>query len=399
MKITIKTLQQQQFTLEITTEDTVLSVKQKIEQQEKHPIAWQKLIHAGKVLEDDAKVSSYNISESDFLVLMVRKPAASSAAPAKTTTPPTQPTTTTTPATTAATTSASTPATTSTSIPTPSTSASTPSTTSATSASKPTDQPATTSGQGSSGSALVTGSEYETMVKNMVEMGFPRDEVVRALRAAFNNPERAVEYLMTGIPEISDAPPPQTAPRSPSSVTGTGTASSGGSPTISPTTPLIPPSLLQAQQPAQQGQQQGGGGGSGVFDFLRQHPQFNLLRQMIQQNPQLLQPVLAQLAQSNPGILQLINTHQQEFLQLLHEPVQGGGQGTGTGTGTGTGGPGPQYIQVTQEEKATIDRLEALGFERSTVIEAFFACDKDETLAANYLLEHLGEEEEDPGQT
>lgn len=39
---------------------------------------------------------------------------------------------------------------------------------------------------------MVTGEQYEKSVQDLMGMGFSREEVVSALRAAFNNPERAV---------------------------------------------------------------------------------------------------------------------------------------------------------------------------------------------------------------
>merc|ERR1712176_1023955 len=59
--------------------------------------------------------------------------------------------------------------------------------------------------------------------------------------------------------------------------------------------------------------------------------------------------------------------------------------------GGGGGGAAPQgggVIQVTQTEKASIDRLKAMGFSEHAAVEAFMVCGKNEEMAANYLFDN-----------
>lgn len=85
-------------------------------------------------------------------------------------------------------------------------------------------------------------------------MGFPREQCVAALSAAFNNSERAVEYLLNGIP-------------------------AGGA----------------------QGVPQGGQGAQ-ALQALSELPQFEMIRQAVQQDPNALPIILEQLATTSPEV-------------------------------------------------------------------------------------------------
>merc|ERR1711862_8291 len=57
----------------------------------------------------------------------------------------------------------------------------------------------------------------------------------------------------------------------------------------------------------------------------------------------------------------------------------------------GAAGGGPQVLRLTEEEVAAVDRLTEMGFDRSEAAQAFLACDKNEALAANLLMDSMGE--------
>ncbi|KAI8621487.1 XPC-binding domain-containing protein [Chytriomyces sp. MP71] len=256
-------------------------------------------------------------------------------------------------------------------------------------------------------STLATGAAYQAAVQNLIEMGFPAEQVARAMKAAYNNPDRAAEYLMTGIPDNVEAIAPATS-RASAGVAATPAGSAAPAPAAAPSpTEGGYMNLFEAGAAAAAASRPGtgtgapgaaAGGAPSVADLeamnqLRNSAQFQQFRQLIAAQPQLLQPMLQQLGQSQPELLRVIQANPDAFLQML----VGGEGGDAMDFGDddeedNAGGALPLgTIQITPEENAAIERLTALGFDRNLAAQAYFACDKNEELAANYLFENGGD--------
>ncbi|KAK7207495.1 hypothetical protein BZA70DRAFT_271463 [Myxozyma melibiosi] len=377
MQLTLRDIKRQKWTVDVEPTDTIASVKKTIQEQKGWDADLQMLIYSGKTLVDDRTVESYNVKETDFIVCMVskRKPAPAAAAASTSTPAPATPG----PA------PVSTPA-----APAP---AQAPSTPAAPAAAAPAAAPAATPADAATPSpafndpsAFSIGNAREAAIGNMMEMGYEREAIERAMRAAFNNPDRAVDYLLNGIPEhlIRDAPQPGAAGAAATESAGAAepTSPTPASATSQPSTGL---NLFEAaaQASQQRANPEPASAGASSLDFLRNSSQFQQLRDLIRQQPQLLDPILHQVAQSNPQLASLIQSNPDGFVRLLTEGAdEEGAERSG------------YQIEVTAEESAAIDRLCNLGFDRQVVIQAYFACDKNEEVAANYLFEHGHEDEE-----
>lgn len=387
MQIIFKDFKKEKIPIEVEPTETVLQAKEKLAEIKKVEVKQLKFVYSGKVLQDDKTIESTKIKADDQVIFMISKP------PVKKSTP--------TPA--ATSTQSSTP------IPAQSTETAATSQPSAAPSQAPSAAPVgASSTEAQAGdfdaSTFATGSARERAINNIMEMGYERPQVEQALRAAFNNPDRAVEYLLTGIPaefqQQAQAPaaPQEGQPQAPTAV-----EEAGEEPTTTATAAPAAPEAQEAEEHQSnehgdlfaQAAAAGGNTPSRPAGGAPQGAGLDQIREIVRTNPEMLEPLLEQLGQQYPQLNGLIQQNPEEFINMILNGLgdeEVGAAGAGLEGEAAGGDDGRVEIPITEEDQAAINRLVELGFESDLVIQVYFACDKNEELAANILFNDHAEQ-------
>ena len=313
MKLILKNLKQVQYNVEVASEkSTVKDLKNEIEKEHGFDSNLIKLLHNGKVLEDSKTLEEYQIKDEYVIIMMNTKPKA------KPNPPP---------------------------------------------AEQPKPEPQKVEEQPKKEEEKPK-QDFTQQINSLVDMGYEREKVEKALNASKGNIDLAIEYLSSGnIPD--SAPNNQQNQQSQQN----------------------PPSSTQTRLPME----------------LRRNA--SLIKIICRNDPERIFNILTNLKMKNPALLNKIKEHETEFKNLLVSPITQEDIDTfkllendirGLG-GEGGRRPGQVEIRLTPEEAEAVKRLKDLGnFSQSDVLQAYFACDKNEELAANYLFEQkMRDEEED----
>ena len=277
---------------------TIKDLKNEIEKAHKFDSNLMKLLHNGVILEDSKTIESYNIKDENVVIMMNSKPKQKPNPPSSSTSLPAQ--------------------------------------------NDPKQE-----------KQKEENNPNNQKINSLVEMGYEKDKVEKALIASGGNIDKAIEYLSSGnIPERTQQ-------------TQTNVNNSGNN-----------------------------SNNSNLDDDLKKNA--SILKILCHKDPNKIFSLMDNIKNKSPNLLNKIKQHEEEFKNLLISPITREDINVFNAfqQRLARGARRPQ-IKLTREESEAIKRLENLGnFSHTEVIQAYIACDKNEELAANFLFEQKFKEKE-----
>jgi len=291
MHLLLKNLKQQEYQIEIESDQkTVKDLKLEIEKVHNFDSSCIKLLHSGVVLEDDKKLEEYKIKEGNVIIMMLLKPKKVEAKP------------------------------------------------------EPNQKEELQQQEPPKNEENKPQPQYTEQINALVDMGYEKEKVERAIKAANGSIDLAVEYLH------EEQIPNQNEPN-------TGNANSN-----------IPSSS-----------------NSNLPEELKKNA--SIIKCLCMNNPEKLPSILTNLKEHSPQLFELIKQHEEDFKNLLVSPLSEEDIRNFQSIQQELRRPPGHSIRLTKEESDAVKRLQELGFSQADAVQAYFACDKNEEMAANFLFE------------